>query len=147
MEALQSGRSSQKNNAAKVNACLVETAEQLVAFGLGSLRSSWGQSALRSSTFIGFYPHTQRWRATWYRSCAETNFLSSFILFLYLFNASRMCQCWQTGWVLYLFGEYLERGAIKLRYDRCLWRIVDAPRKGKNERFNLWHSVWICRTC
>ena len=46
MEALQSGRSPVKNNAGKVNACLVETPEQLVAFGHHGLRSSLGQNAL-----------------------------------------------------------------------------------------------------
>lgn len=51
MEALQSGQSSQKNNGRKVNACLVETAEQLVAFGHDGLRSSLGQNALRSPIY------------------------------------------------------------------------------------------------
>lgn len=53
MEALQSGRSPQKNNAGKVNVCLVETPEQLVAFGHEGLRSSLGQNAL-GPPFIGF---------------------------------------------------------------------------------------------
>lgn len=53
MEALQSGRSPQKNNGGKVNVCLVETAEQLVAFGHDGLRSSSGQNAL-GPPFIGF---------------------------------------------------------------------------------------------
>ncbi len=53
MEALQSGRSAQKNNAGKVNACLVETPEQLVAFGHDGLRSGLGQNAL-GRPFIGF---------------------------------------------------------------------------------------------
>lgn len=43
-----------KNNAGKVNACLVETAEQHVAFGHGGLRSSSGQSALRSPRLLVF---------------------------------------------------------------------------------------------
>lgn len=53
MEALQSGRSPQKNNGGKVNVCLVETPEQLVAFRHNGLRSSLGQNAL-GPTFIGF---------------------------------------------------------------------------------------------
>lgn len=53
MEALQSGRSPQKNNGGKVNVCLVETPEQLVAFGPDGLRSSSGQNA-SGRPFIGF---------------------------------------------------------------------------------------------
>lgn len=53
MEALQSGRSPQKNNGGKVNVCLVETPEQLVAFGHDGLRSSLGQNA-SGLPFIGF---------------------------------------------------------------------------------------------
>lgn len=48
-----------------------------------------------------------------------------------------MYERWQTVWVLYLFGEYLETGAIKLRYDGCLGVAADATRKGRNKRFNL----------
>lgn len=57
MEALQSGRSPQKNNEGKVNVCLVETVEQLVAFGYDSLRFSLGQNA-SGSTVYWFYSHT-----------------------------------------------------------------------------------------
>lgn len=53
MEALQSGRSPQKNNGEKVNVCLVETPVQLVSFGHDGLRSSLGQNAL-GLPFIGF---------------------------------------------------------------------------------------------
>lgn len=53
MEALQSGRSPQKNNAGKVNVCLVETPEELVAFGHDGLRSGLVQNAL-GPPFIGF---------------------------------------------------------------------------------------------
>ena len=60
MEALQSGRSPQKNNAGKVNACLVETPEQLVAFGHDGLRSSSGQNAL-GPPFIGFIRAVDVW--------------------------------------------------------------------------------------
>lgn len=40
----------------KVNVCLVETAEQLVAFGHDGLRSGSGHNAL-GPPFIGFYSH------------------------------------------------------------------------------------------
>lgn len=53
MEALQSGGSPQKNNGGKVNVCLVETPEQLVAFGHEGLRSTLGQNAV-GPPFIGF---------------------------------------------------------------------------------------------
>lgn len=53
METLQSGRSPQKNNEGKVNVCLVETPEQLVAFGHDGLRSGSGQNA-SGPPFIGF---------------------------------------------------------------------------------------------
>lgn len=52
MEALQSGGAPQKNNGGKVNVCLVETAEQLVAFGHDGLRSSLGQNALGPSLLV-----------------------------------------------------------------------------------------------
>jgi len=52
MEALQSGRSPQKNNGGEVNVCLVETPEQLVAFGRIGLRSRLGQNA-SGPPFIG----------------------------------------------------------------------------------------------
>lgn len=57
-----------------------------------------------------------------------------------------MYERWQTVWVLYLFGEYLETGAIKLQYDGCLGVTAGKERqKQKIQPVTLMNVSYVLR--